>query len=142
MFNAIGHIKGQDDRANADFGNSQQIFPSQHIRIKPVVQPRVRISPALFDPLWRAEHLTESVQVGPDFWILGQDMSSTVFIEMEAMPEHIFEDHHHMLHISHQRATRKLGAAAYLPKPFERGELLQAVRETLQDTMKKSKANR
>ena len=142
MFNAIGHIKGQDDRASADFGNSQQIFPSQHIRIKPVVQPRVRISPALFDPLWRAEHLTESVQVGPDFWILGQDMSSTVFIEMEAMPEHIFEDHHHMLHISHQRATRKLGAAAYLPKPFERGELLQAVRETLQDTMKKSKANR
>ena len=83
MFNAIGYIKGQDDRANADFGNSQQIFPSQHIRIKPVVQPRVRISPALFDPLWRAEHLTESVQVGPDFWILGQDMSSTVFIAVE-----------------------------------------------------------
>ena len=27
----------------------------------------------------------------------------------------------------------KLGAAAYLPKPFERGELLEAVRETLRE---------
>lgn len=139
MFNRIGHITGQHDRMSADVSNSQQIFPSQHIRIEPVVQIYVRIASTSFDPLWLAKHVTESVQVWLNFWVLGQDVSSTVCIEMETMPKHILEHPRHTLHIPHRCVTRKLGAADYLPKPFERDDILRAVRDTLREVTMKPK---
>ncbi len=54
-----------------------------------------------------------------------------ISVEMKTMAEHIHEHRRHALPIAYHLGTVKLGAVDYLPKPFERERILEAIRGVL-----------
>lgn len=107
MFDRIGDIARQDHSSWADFGDTQQVFPAQHVGIEPIVKLHRWIAAASLHPLRVPEDLLQPVHVRQDFWVLSEDVSATALVQVQAMAKHIHEDHRHKLHIPHREATRK-----------------------------------
>ena len=102
MLDRIGDVTRQDHGARRNLCDHQQIFPTQEVCVEPIVQIDVRISPTPLDPLGRPDDLCQPRQERLDFRMRGQDVRSSVRIQVQAMTEHILITRHHGLGIPYQ----------------------------------------
>ena len=150
MFHRIGDIARQHACPRADPSDREEILSIKDVSVETIVQPHIRIASAAFDPLGVLEHLGEATQIRSNLRMVGKDMATMRSVKRKTMAEYILKHRRHDSLIPHQVAMNKapvplarhgvgkeavkLGALDYLPKPFEREQILNAVRGVLMKT--------